>query len=452
MNRSMFFAIIAIISISLTSCDDDKEFIVTFNSNQEVHGLTYSYGPSENDGKRLLEETWGFDLAQAKPSPFVYKSNSGTRYMLYAQPVYLSNPSLTSFQYKPILLGYALFGTSLAETDAVLAQNLRSFFFSALLVLLCGLLVTAMVLRKPLTPIGSMSSTALRIAEGQYDLRLPDQGGPSEIIVLRDTLNHMLEELDAALQTEKEARDEMARFIADASHELRTPLTSIRGFLEILLRNPNHDFQVLKDAHTVMLAETERLIRLAEALLILNRLAQATRDKSIPAADNQTVDSAHPSILYADVVRELTPLFTPLLEQRTLVWQPAPEEVSCEIPMTKDEIKQVLFNLVNNAIQHTPPTGVIAITLSDSPLTLVISDNGAGIPAEDLPHIFERFYQSDRSRTRSATGERGFGLGLAIVQEIVRLRGGQISAASTVGEGTVFTIRLEENLNAQPPL
>lgn len=334
--------------------------------------------------------------------------------------------------------GFLVMGAPLAKENMILSQNIRGFTFTALIILALGLLFTAFILKRPLQPLRNISATARRIADGQYDLRLSEEKTSTEIDQLQTALNHMLQQLETALTTEIKAKDRMARFIADASHELRTPLTSLRGYLEILQRNEQTDKADLDLAHHTMLLETERLIRLTEGLLILNRIAQ--KDLS---GDGGTVS-------LKEVLPDIYPLLTPLLGRRlfTINYDILEHYLSSGqdyiLPLSADELKQVLFNLLANAAQHTDENGTIELKIEkyEDQIILSIEDNGNGIAPEDIPHIFERFFRGEKSRARKK-GE-GAGLGLSIAAEIIQLRGGQISVESEPGKGTTFKLLFKE--------
>lgn len=431
-------------------------FVAFYTQNYQLKSVVYSYGRN-NEMPPFIEKELDFDLKQKAFSnqPFVLTPAKNEKYMLIVKPVlatqvyYLPLPvseadwedylvALESGSTGTPVIGYALIGEPLNQADVILERNRRGYIVNALIILLFSTLLTAMALQKPLDPLLKISSTARKIAAGQYNLRLPYMPSTSEIDQLRETLNHMLGQMEHALNTERTAKERMSRFMADASHELRTPLTSIRGFLEILQCNHNTDKDTLDYAHKTMLLETERLIRLTEGLLTLNRIAQD---------DGEDEQAAQTSL--QNVLEELVSLITPLLEERTLfvndtnlndIIQSPLLQHDPTLPLKSDELKQILYNLINNAIQHTGPTGVIEIIAekTGNKNILSIKDNGKGIPPEDLPYIFERFYRSDRSRTHY--NETGAGLGLAIVSEIVKVRGGQITVSSEVGAGTTFTI------------
>lgn len=369
-----------------------------------------------------------FPRGQKTHTPFVWTVAKGRRFLVLFRPIRavpLQSTHLSSPTTRP-LAGYAVILAPLTQMDALLDHELRVYGISALIMTLLGGLAALYVVRKPLRPLRSISDIAARIAAGEYNLRIPLSAGSSEIEHLGTALNHMLENQENALHMEQNAREEMARFIADSSHELRTPLTSIRGFLEILLRNRETNPESLSSAHTSMLTETERLIHLTEDLLTLDRLALLSHAKNRESVSTPV----------SEILPELVPLLESLVAPRHLNVQA--EQLA--LPLSASELKQLLFNLVQNAVQHTPPNARISIELarSNGEILLSVTDNGEGISPDDLPYIFERFYRGSRSRQRSKG--QGAGLGLAIVREIVRLRGGHVEVDSQRGVGSSFSL------------
>lgn len=363
----------------------------------------------------------------------ILTSPKGIRYLVISEPIYL-NPQntagVTSQNPKRApnntIIGYAALAAPLTQIYNILYHQFQVFLVSTLFILIIGGLLTFYILKKPLQPLLDMSEISGKIAAGNYTLRIPEEPAASEIAHLRSALNQMLETLDGSLSTATEAKEQMARFIGDASHELRTPLTSIRGFLEILLRGPETDPETLTSAHKSMLIETERLIHLAEDLLTLNRLTNQDGQAS----------QTNPKTSVQNILPELLPLLNSLLAYRTLDIQVG--EVS--LPIEPGELKQILYNLIHNAIQHTPVNGKITLKTgtNNEGSSLSVADNGEGISSQDLPYIFERFYRGSRSREMKAGS--GAGLGLAIVWEIVNLRDGRIDVQSKQGEGTTITL------------
>jgi two-component system OmpR family sensor kinase len=337
--------------------------------------------------------------------------------------------------------GYAVICLPLNGVNLILFQNYTGYVFSAGIVLIFSIIITYLAVSKPLRPLTTISETARQIARGHYHARIPEaEVTTSEIDQLRKTLNHMMEQIEMALIAENHAKERMARFIGDASHELKTPLTSIRGYLEILRRSDNVDAESLTDALRAMHIETERLIRLTEALLTLNQI-------TVYAPNQSDV-----GITLKDVIEDSMPFINSLLGDRILKLNGAPltkesqdPALRISFPLRRDEMKQVLYNLVNNAIQYTEMDGLIEITAAEGngEILFAVQDNGLGIPKEDIPFVFDRFFRGERSRRRKAG--QGAGLGLSIVAEITRIRGGKIHVESELGQGAMFILRFRPN-------
>jgi two-component system phosphate regulon sensor histidine kinase PhoR len=228
----------------------------------------------------------------------------------------------------------------------------------------------------------------------------------------------------------QDMHDRQADFVANASHELATPLTTIKGFTETLLDGALEDNKLSAKFLTIIHTEAERMQRLINELLQLAKL------------------NSHE---YRQQVKlEATPL-TPLLYtvKEDLRTNAEEKKITVDIQADADPIimanpdwlKQILINLLDNSIKYTPPLGKVLLTClqKDHEAILIVEDTGIGIPANDVPLIFDRFYRVDRARSRNAGGT---GLGLAIVKFIVEMHGGTIEVKSTINIGTTFTIRL----------
>lgn len=282
-----------------------------------------------------------------------------------------------------------------------------------------GLLLANQALR----PVDRLTRTAKEIGEGDLSKRVPVPPQKDELGRLATTFNRMIERLQAAFERQRQ-------FTSDASHELRTPLAVMRGDIEIALRRdrqPEEYQRVL----TSNLEEILRLTRLVEDLLMLAR-----------ADSNQAMLRAEP-MAFDTLVEQTVDYLMPLAEQKsqTMVYEP-PAQGPLMINGDGQRLKQMLLNLIDNAIKYTGKGGKITVSTQQEgkEAVLKISDTGRGIPAEDLPHIFDRFFR--HSRNTSDKTVIGFGLGLSIVKWIVDSHGGKIEATSKVGEGTTFTVRI----------
>ena len=262
--------------------------------------------------------------------------------------------------------------------------------------------------RRLAQPLSHISRAARRIAEGDYRARVPREG-PEELASLADSFNQMAMSLEEQQQVRRD-------FIANAAHELRTPLTNLKGYLEAL-----RDGVVPADPATFdsLLEEADRLVRLSRSLDTLAEGDAAidppeVLDVDAAAAIRSAVDLARPSFARAGLVLSVD--VAPVLPARA----------------NPDHLAQVLANLLQNALRYTPADGQVTIHGERRPDDVLISiaNTGDGIPADDLPRVFERFYRVDKSRDRARGGA---GIGLAIVQQLVEAAGGHVGVESRDG-------------------
>jgi signal transduction histidine kinase len=275
-----------------------------------------------------------------------------------------------------------------------------------------------------LQPIDRITHTAHQIGtERDFGRRVHYIGPSDEIGRLTTTFNEMLVALQAAYRQEAQALQAQRRFIADASHELRTPLTTIRGNIALLQREPPISSEDRTAVLIDMADESERMSRLVHDLLMLARADAGRTLRSEPVLIKPLIE---------DVCRKVK-----VVAPRHSIECSGLDDVT--VCGDEDAIKQVLLILLDNARKFTPPHGLIAVTSSTDPqqVTIRVRDTGAGIAPEALPHIFERFYRGDTSRTGA-----GAGLGLAIAQSLVKAQHGTIAVQSTLGIGSVFSITL----------
>jgi heavy metal sensor kinase len=284
-------------------------------------------------------------------------------------------------------------------------------------------------------PLEDMATAARQITRADdLSRRVPYAHRPDEIGDLARAFNQTLERLERLFRTQQ-------RLLADVSHELRTPLTTIRGNLDLMRRMGDTDPESLG----AIQVEIERMTRLVGDLLLLARADSGglPLDYKLVELDN---------ILF-DVYRQVR-----MLEPPAVIELEAVDQVT--VLGDADRLKQLLLNLVENAVKYTPPGGTVRLSLSKKAdwAFFEVSDTGVGIPPENLPHIFDRFYRVDKSRARA---QGGSGLGLSIAKWIAEAHGGAIRATSQVGEGTTFRVTLplysqtvdsaEENLEQTRP-
>ena len=283
----------------------------------------------------------------------------------------------------------------------------------------CGaVLVMSVVFSRALTRrVGDMLQAIRQVREGEYSHRIPLQGH-DELSQLASEFN----ELTGRLQTTEEVR---RRFVSDASHELKTPLASIRLLTDSILQADHMDSETAREFLTDIGDEAERLTRITEKLLTLTRLDTAPAAAAVPVDVGAVVER---------VEHMLTPLARAVEVELELRLQPG-----CLIAATEDELYQIAFNLMENAVKYNLPGGKVYVTLQGDArqVRLRVEDTGVGIPEEDLPKIFDRFYRVDKARSRAAGGT---GLGLSIVRDTARQHGGAVSVRRREPVGTCFQV------------
>jgi heavy metal sensor kinase len=282
-----------------------------------------------------------------------------------------------------------------------------------------------LLVRRALTPVEQITRAAERITQHNLSERLPVSNSGDELERLSISLNRMITRLDDAFQNSK-------RFVADASHDLRTPLTILRGELENFAEDPRLD-EEMRERAASLLEEVVHLGKIVEQLFTLSRL---------DAGEAQTEWTRF----------DLAELAKTTTEQLHLLAEDKGVSLSCNVsqplPVKGNHVrlKQVIVNLLDNAIKYTPKKGAIQLRVLavNGHAVLEVEDNGIGIPADALPHVFERFYRVDQAR--SADSESA-GLGLSIVKAICTAHGAEVEAQSTVGCGSCFRVRLPLSRN-----
>ena len=301
-------------------------------------------------------------------------------------------------------------GESVASAEAMFRDSVVVFFVTALVVAAAMSVALAIIVgRRVASPLAEMSEAARLLAQGNYAVRVGDRG-PAEVRSLAESFNWMAREIEEQERMRRE-------FVSNAAHELRTPLTNLHGYLEAL-----RDGVVAAERSTFesLHEEVDRLVRLSRSL-------DALAEGDVPpttSGDRREIDVRAAVVAAVD-------LHTAAFEKRHL-------HVDVDLPETlaaradPDHIAQVLANLLQNAVRYTPEDGRVGVAARarQDDVLVSISNSGPGIPADDLEHVFERFYRVEKSRDR-ATG--GAGIGLAIVKTLVEVGGGRVGADSADG-------------------
>jgi signal transduction histidine kinase len=383
-------------------------------------------------------QLWGTDnkLKISSPTISALKTSLDLAGLRYGRPIYREN-TIDNVHLRvlsvPLHVGSHKVGilqvaVNLGVVDTARNGLLDTFLFSALVAVTLAGIGSWIALGQTLAPLASVIETAEAINRADDLSRRIPYNGPSndEIGSLIESFNQTLERLETLFTSQQ-------RLLADVSHELRTPLTVIKGNVDLMRRMKQLDEESL----TSIDQEAGRLTRLVGGLLLL---AQAESGKLSLSMRPVELDT-----LLLEVFQEMRVL------AGTKVHMKMADIDQVQITGDRDRLKQVLLNLVGNAIQYTPQGGDVFMGLAKigDQVRIIVRDTGPGIPAEDLPFIFERFYRAEKSRTRSKTS--GFGLGLSIAQWIVENHGGAIKVESKEGAGTTFAIWLPLKLPEKLP-
>ncbi|HJX12789.1 MAG TPA: ATP-binding protein [Dehalococcoidales bacterium] len=309
-------------------------------------------------------------------------------------------------------------GQSLNHVADTMGQARWALLASTLVALILAAVSGGAIVRGALSPVSRISQTA-RSIEASSDLsrRVGYAGPADEIGELATTFDHMIEHLDRVFQSQR-------YFVADASHELRGPLTVIRGNIDLLKRQLSQEDR--EESLRAIERESMRMSQIADELLLLAEVESGQIGR-----------------------RETVPLKSLLLEEAERAGSAAggrhvrvARQEDLSVTGDAQRLRQLLANLVDNAVKYTPEKGTVTLSLyrDGDRACLEVADTGIGIPPEHLPHIFDRFYRVDKARSR---GSGGTGLGLAIVKGIAEQHGGDVTVTSRPGQGSTFTVRLK---------
>lgn len=336
----------------------------------------------------------------------------------------------------PYQSGALRLATPLAELKPHVTAVRRRILSATALAFLPAILFAGFIARSVSSRLGKIIDYSRKIASGEFEAKLEIRGR-DELSILSDRLNETaakLQKMFEALEREHAEMEKLERvrkdFVINVSHELRTPLASIQGYTETLLDGALYDSENNVRFLSIIRQNAERLGRLIADLMTISRLELKTQKFQfafyrVNPLLSEAVDSMLPVAAKKNVSLQLAPADTPA-------------EVFCD----SEAVQQVLINLLDNAVKYTPEGGSITVGARQSGpdfVEIYVRDTGIGIPAEDLPRLFERFYRVDKARSRELGGT---GLGLAIVKHLVRAQGGSVRVESAVNQGTEFSFTL----------
>lgn len=297
--------------------------------------------------------------------------------------------------------------------------NVYSWISFSVLLILCAI-GGYFLSKRMLKPIDNVSALATRISTSNLKERINYQGPDDEMKRLADTFDNMLHRLEDSFNMQNQ-------FIQDASHELKTPIAIARTNIEVIEMDKNPSVEDYRKLVEVLKTNTERMSRLSEKLLLLSQNQQRVFEYT-------TIDVNY---LIEEIVKEINPYAV----NCSITLKPALSEEELLINGDNFAVKQIITNLIDNAVKYNRSGGNVKISTRKNGANAVITveDNGIGISKEDQKHVFDRFFRVDKSRSRA---QGGSGLGLAIVKEIIESHKGAINLKSEPGKGSVFTITL----------
>jgi two-component system OmpR family sensor kinase len=402
----------------LTDEEDVRELTAdgVFLAMRDARGRVLNQQPSSvSTGEEIGVDVWKRALDSGDPVGGMAERSSGGPDYIYAVPV---SPPEGSARLARVVEA----GKSYDSVEDALEAFTTVVVIGGLLAFVLSVGGAYLLARAALSPVEAVVSSARQMTAGDLSRRLPVSHPKDEIGRLTTTINALLARLEAAFARREETLARQRRFAADASHELRTPLTSISGYAQMLEEWGLRDPQTAREGVAAIRHESERMQRLVEGLLALTR---GDEGAPLEIGDHDL----------AAVAEEATR--TAANEKTAIEYLPAKQPVNA--PFDRERIRQVASILLDNAVKYTPDGGKVTLAVREKNgwAELEVSDTGVGIPEDQLPLIFERFYRVDPSRATA-----GFGLGLSIARQIAEAHGGRIEVESTPGEGSTFTLLL----------
>ncbi len=386
----------------------DPSSLILYDSQNDV-----DLDEKEQEEKEESEETYRYALYQEVVTALHGSDVVCSHYQDKAFVTTAACPVI----YRGMIIG-AIYILEVDSVQGTLLFNLQQNLRNISLVIAAVTLVLSALFSNVLTARMAALLRAIRIVgEGEYGHRL-QPAGRDELAQLAEEFNHLTDRL----QTTEEVR---RRFVSDASHELKTPLASIKLLADSILQNDQMDQETVRDFVSDIGSEADRLTRITEHLLALTRL------DSLSVGETEPVDVAR-------VTARAVNMLAPVADAANVTLETSLRS-DCMVRCTADDLYQVCFNLIENAVKYNFPGGKVEVSVrrDGDQVLLEVKDTGVGIPEEDLPKIFNRFYRVDKARSRAAGGT---GLGLSIVRDTVRRHGGWVNARARNSGGSAFTV------------
>lgn len=317
-----------------------------------------------------------------------------------------------------VTIGY--FGTSYLSSGSInfISTLNRSFIFSAIIALAFGLIISIIISKQISKPLMKITEVTNKMRSGNLEIRCGENSKTKEIYDLSASVNYLAETLRNQEMLRK-------RLTADMAHELRTPLTTLKTHIEAFL---DGIWEPTKERLQVFYEEIQRLTHMVDNLYNLSKLEELNLNLNLS------------KINISEETKKIINTFKPIYQKENYELKSNIEQNLYTL-IDRDKFKQIIYNLLSNALKYLNPQGTVELTLikQGTNLMLTIRDSGIGISKEELPFIFERFFRSDTSRNKNTGGS---GLGLTITKSFVEAHGGKISVDSTLGQGTTFEILL----------
>ena len=374
-----------------------------------------------NERRTVIYDSWGESLGTNLSASFDALNTVFTGKIIF-ESLY-DTDSFTSVVCAPVMVNGSIIGSVYMEEEDTEQAELIGGIRNRLTVI--SLAVSFVAIALGMVVSHALALRIRKLADGVKIVQEGDYTGHIEPLG-DDEITELTHEFNAMTDILRENEQVRRRFVSDASHELKTPLASIRLLSDSILQNENIDRETTVEFVEDIGAAAERLQHMTEKLLDLSRMDSAA------IVTDERVD------LVQVALRSL-PILRPLADNRQVRLCYETAESVC-IRAAEDDLYQVIFNLVENAIKYNVPDGTVTVRVAreGDEAVLTVSDTGIGIPAEDVPNIFARFYRVDKARSREAGGS---GLGLSIVRDAVILHGGTITVSANEPQGTVFTVR-----------